>query len=301
MPISPQHVIGSFDVTDPGVTSMQVPSQKFTELPEGWTVQPHWEMPWPPGLFKALSNPYLQICAHVNYARVFISSAPIDHCILLIVNEGCHRFRILLPSASSVPLNTPLDLEILRGYPFSNVDLVVQSVAGVIYPVDVQSLVIQSIVAIVIGIDVMKIPSMHGHWYRVVRDHGTRAQWGHHQCNSGWNQLSCRGSLYLEVLAWCLRFRYLFFVLGRPVRWGTRDSLQLSSTQVFRVFQICIIWVRFFPLNNYLLIQFELVLGLPRYRVPHRTYLWFRAGRPGHRTWLCLNLKMFGVCQIQYR
>ena len=45
MPISPQHVIGSFDVTDPGVTSMQVPSQKFTELPEGWTVQPHWEMP----------------------------------------------------------------------------------------------------------------------------------------------------------------------------------------------------------------------------------------------------------------
>ena len=101
---------------------------------------------------------------------------PIDHCTLLIVNEGCHRFRIPLPSASSVPLNTPLDLEILRGYPFSNVDLVGQSVAGVIYPVDVQNLVIQSIVAIVIGIDVMEIPSMHGHWYRVVRDHGTRAQ-----------------------------------------------------------------------------------------------------------------------------
>ena len=105
-----------------------------------------------------------------------VITRPIDHCILLIVNEGCHRFSIPLPSASSVPLNTPLDLEILRGYPFSNVDLVVQSVAGVIYPVDVQSLVIQSIVAIVIGIDVMKIPSMHGHWYRVVRDHGTRAQ-----------------------------------------------------------------------------------------------------------------------------
>ena len=85
-----------------------------------------------------------------------VITRPIDHCILLIVNEGCHRFRIPLPSASSVPLNTPLDLEILRGYPFSNVDLVVQSVAGVIYPVDVQSLVIQSIVAIVIGIDVME-------------------------------------------------------------------------------------------------------------------------------------------------
>ena len=30
---------------------------------------------------------------------------------------------------------------------------------------------------------------------------------------------------------------------------------------------------QFLPLNNYLLIPFELVLGLPRYRVPHRTYL----------------------------
>jgi len=37
-----------------------------------------------------------------------VITRPIDHCILLIVNEGCHRFSIPLPSASSVPLNTHL-------------------------------------------------------------------------------------------------------------------------------------------------------------------------------------------------
>ena len=65
-------------------------------------------------------------------------------------------------------------------------DLVVQSVAGVIYPVDVQSLVIQSIVAIVINIDVMKIPSMYGHWYRVVRI------MGHELCEFTTNEIQAQ-------------------------------------------------------------------------------------------------------------
>ena len=37
--------------------------------------------------------------------------------LLLIVNELCHRFRIPLSSASSVPLNTPPDLENPSGSP----------------------------------------------------------------------------------------------------------------------------------------------------------------------------------------
>ena len=37
--------------------------------------------------------------------------------LLLIVNELCHRFRIPLSSASSVPLNTPPDLENPSGTP----------------------------------------------------------------------------------------------------------------------------------------------------------------------------------------
>ena len=37
--------------------------------------------------------------------------------LLLIVNELCHGFRIPLSSASSVPLNTPPDLENPSGSP----------------------------------------------------------------------------------------------------------------------------------------------------------------------------------------
>ena len=92
--------------------------------------------------------------------------------LLLIVNEGCHIFRIPLSSASSVPLNPSPDLEILQGYPFSNVDLGVPSLAGVIYPVNLQSLVIRSIAAIFIGIGVMEnsisawssVQSVEGSW-----------------------------------------------------------------------------------------------------------------------------------------
>ena len=55
---------------------MQVPSQKF------YRTSGRLDSATAPGdamtsrFVKALSNPYLQICAHVNYARVFISSAP---------------------------------------------------------------------------------------------------------------------------------------------------------------------------------------------------------------------------------
>ena len=46
--------------------------------------------------------------------------------------------------------------KILQSHPFPNVDLVVQSVTGVIYPMDVQILIIHGIVAIHIGIGVME-------------------------------------------------------------------------------------------------------------------------------------------------
>ena len=144
---------------------------------------------------------------------------------------------------------------------------------------------------------------MNGHWYRVLRVHGTRVQWFHHHCNSGRNQLHCSGNLYLKVLAWCLRFRYRICVLWQPVLLGARDSLQLSYIQVFRVFQICVMGVSFFPLNNYLLIQFELFLGLTPCKFPHRTYLWFRAGRHCNRASTCLSLKdvwvfRFSTCRV---
>ena len=82
-----------------------------------------------------------------------------DHLItafLLIVNELCHRFRVPLSSHHLCHYEPRLIWKILQCHPFPNVDLVVQSVTGVIYPMDVQSLIIQGIVAIHIGIGVME-------------------------------------------------------------------------------------------------------------------------------------------------
>ena len=140
-------------------------------------------------------------------------------------------------------------------------DLVVQSVAGVIYPVDVQSLVIQGIVAIHIGIGVMDnsidewslVQSVEGSW-DTFSDFTTTAI-----------QAEIRS---IAAGAFTSRSSPSVSVSG-----GARDSLQLSYIQVFHVFQICVMGVSFFPLNNYLLIQFELFLDPTRYRFPHRTYL----------------------------
>ena len=193
--------------------------------------------------------------------------------LLFIVNEGCHRFRIPSSSASSVPLTTPHDLDILRGYPFSNVDLVVQSVAGVIYPVDVQSRVIQNIVATVIGIDLMENPTDAWSLVQRVEVSGDTSS-----VISPPMQFRPKSApLQWEPLLQGPRLASLFQVFAvRPLATSSIGCSGQSSAQlhtgILRVSD-CVIGVRSFPLNNYLLIQFELVRGLTRYRFLHRTYL----------------------------
>ena len=152
-------------------------------------------------------------------------------------------------------------------------DLVVQSVAGVIYPVDVQSLVIQGIVAIHIGIGVMD--NSIDEWSLVQSVEGS---WDTSSVISPPLQFRPKSApLQREPLPQGPRLVSPFQVSDlRPLATSSIGCSGQSSAQLHtgipRISDLCH-GSQFLPLNNYLLIQFELFLGLTRCRFPHRTYL----------------------------
>ena len=221
--------------------------------------------------------------------------------LLLIVNELCHRFRILYLQHHLYHWIPHQIWKILQGHQSPHVALVVRSVAGVILPVDVRSLVIQGIVVIHIGIGVMD--NFLDEWSLVQSGEGS---WDTSSVISPPLQFRPKSApLQREPLPQGPRLVSPFQVSDlHPVASSSIGCLGQSSAQrhsgIPRVSDLshgC----QFLPLNSCLSIRFELFLGSTRCRFPHRIYPWFRAGRLCNRTLNCLSLKDVWVIQIRYR